>query len=64
MFHATGVTLQAGPISLLALARLDWERVLLKSERRSHADRRAVRVAVGPVTICVRGSRAEPLRVE
>jgi len=64
MFHATGVTLQAGPISLLALARLDWERVLLTSERRRLADRRTVSIVVGPVTICVRGSRAEPLRVE
>jgi hypothetical protein len=64
MFHATGVTLQVGPISLLALARLDWERVLLGSERRRLADRRAVRVTVGPLTVLVGRSRAVLLRVE
>jgi len=46
-----GVSLQAGPISLLAMSQLDWEKTLLKDKRRPESPRGPLMIGVGPVRI-------------
>lgn len=51
MFSALEVFVHAGPVSLVAMSQLDWERDLLKGERRSSGPRRQLSIEVGPVRV-------------
>jgi len=46
-----GVSLQAGPISLLAMSQLDWEKTFLKDKGRPESTRGPLMIGVGPVRI-------------
>ena len=51
MFSALEVFVHVGPVSLVAMSQLDWEKDLLKTEHRSSRLHRRLSVGVGPVRV-------------
>lgn len=51
MFSALEVFVHIGPISLVAMSQLDWEKDLLKGDDRCSRPRRRLSIGVGPVRV-------------
>jgi len=60
MYSALEVFVHAGPVSLVAMSQLDWEKSLLQRDPHPARARRLLSIGLGPVTVRVDSPTDQP----